>query len=720
MALTKIKLDSMITGTLPDANIPDNITITNLSGTNTGDQTLPTAGTLSGTELKSTVVTSSLTSVGTLTGLTLSGAIVGSNGSASAPSHSFSANTDSGMYSPADNQLGLASGGTLALIFGGDQSATFSSDVEVGGTLYAPEYIKHVGDTDTSIRFSDADNIEISAGGVKLARFKGDNSNEIIFNEDSADVDFRVESDNLTHALFVQGSDGKVGINKTPSDWHLDVDSPNQYIMSLDGSNNTGLTINSDSGQADIIGYSNSASSYNKINIRGASGTGLVVSGLNVGIGTTAPDNKFHVYTGDASQASNTSFTQLTVEHSAHSGINILSGATSQGNVWFGDSGSNSDGLISYDHNTRRMIFGTAGVERVWLDSSGNVGIGVTPSSYYSNFKALDVGAGAGTLTIQGRTSASGGATFITRNSYFASSGVTDKIITTGYTSGIAFGTDGSLELRTGGSSSQSAGATVSWNSALTIANTGNATFSGDAMLGGVAQIEGAYTNLQLYMPDNATGLVLANGSSQTDARNWGIYSNYSHWGALDFRVSSARATEAHTTEVLSLKKDKSATFSGSAKWGNPSTGNQGVLIGSNGCPMEYYVSTTGGSNLLEFANPNGGIGSILASGSGVTYNTSSDYRLKENATAISDGITRLKQLKPYRFNFKTDSDKTVDGFFAHEVSSIIPEAISGEKDAVDEDGNDINQMIDQSKLVPLLVSALQEAVDRIEALENA
>ena len=79
MALTKIKLDSMVTGTLPDANIPDDITITGLSGTNTGDQTLPTAGTLSGTELKSTVVTSSLTSVGTITtGVWNAGAVTSS------------------------------------------------------------------------------------------------------------------------------------------------------------------------------------------------------------------------------------------------------------------------------------------------------------------------------------------------------------------------------------------------------------------------------------------------------------------------------------------------------------------------------------------------------------------------------------------------------------------------------------------------------------------
>ena len=65
------------------------------------------------------------------------------------------------------------------------------------------------------------------------------------------------------------------------------------------------------------------------------------------------------------------------------------------------------------------------------------------------------------------------------------------------------------------------------------------------------------------------------------------------------------------------------------------------------------------------------------------SYSTSlSDYRLKENAVAISDGITRLKTLKPYRFNFKADADKTVDGFFAHEVTAV-PEAISGTKDEV-------------------------------------
>ena len=119
-----------------------------------------------------------------------------------------------------------------------------------------------------------------------------------------------------------------------------------------------------------------------------------------------------------------------------------------------------------------------------------------------------------------------------------------------------------------------------------------------------------------------------------------------------------------------------------------------------------------------------------MSGGNTIAYNTSSDYRLKENEVAISDGITRLKQLKPYRFNWKTDTSKKVDGFYAHEVSDIVPEAVSGEKDAVvtqamidageiDEAiGTPVHQAMDHSKLVPLLTAALQEEVAKREALE--
>jgi len=112
-------------------------------------------------------------------------------------------------------------------------------------------------------------------------------------------------------------------------------------------------------------------------------------------------------------------------------------------------------------------------------------------------------------------------------------------------------------------------------------------------------------------------------------------------------------------------------------------------------------------------------VGSVTIGFSGVIYNTTSDYRIKENVTYTWDATTRLKQLKPARFTFKDDTSDLVDGFIAHEVSSIVPEAITGEKDAVDSEGNPEYQGIDQSKLVPLLVKTIQELEARITALES-
>ncbi len=128
----------------------------------------------------------------------------------------------------------------------------------------------------------------------------------------------------------------------------------------------------------------------------------------------------------------------------------------------------------------------------------------------------------------------------------------------------------------------------------------------------------------------------------------------------------------------------------------------------SNGAVVEFFRGS--------ITNP---VGSISITASATAYNTSSDYRLKENVVAMSGATERLKQLKPSRFNFITDAETTVDGFLAHEVQDIVPEAISGTKDAVDADGNPEYQGIDQSKLVPLLVATIQELEARITQLES-
>jgi hypothetical protein len=105
-------------------------------------------------------------------------------------------------------------------------------------------------------------------------------------------------------------------------------------------------------------------------------------------------------------------------------------------------------------------------------------------------------------------------------------------------------------------------------------------------------------------------------------------------------------------------------------------------------------------------------VGSIKTNGSATSFNAASDYRLKENVVDIADGITRVKQLQPRRFNFIADADTTVDGFIAHEAQTVVPEAVTGVKDGEEMQG------IDQSKLVPLLTAALKEAIAEIESLK--
>ena len=168
------------------------------------------------------------------------------------------------------------------------------------------------------------------------------------------------------------------------------------------------------------------------------------------------------------------------------------------------------------------------------------------------------------------------------------------------------------------------------------------------------------------------------------------------------------------------------------------STGNAGVLqVKRTSAGASGYFETNGGStqNIIDIVQAgssgasqavrfhNNGYGNIVGSiGFSTTttsYYTSSDHRLKENVTDITDGITRVKQLDPKRFNFIADADTTVDGFLAHEAQAVVPEAVTGTHNEVDDDGNAVMQGIDQSKLVPLLTAALQEAIAKIETLET-
>ena len=244
-----------------------------------------------------------------------------------------------------------------------------------------------------------------------------------------------------------------------------------------------------------------------------------------------------------------------------------------------------------------------------------------------------------------------------------------------------------------------------------------------------------------LHIAGSEPSVVLENTGQGTDLKTWRLYSNSSSLqiGTVDDAFSAGQnaleITRDNTDQITGIifKTDNSSEamrISGS----DVLIGTTSIGIGNLGWSFRRnnasFVTTDGnpslvvkrGSNTgtaLEFVGPNSNsvLGNISVSTTAVAFNQTSDHRLKENVTDITGATDRLKQLKPVRFNFIADADTTVDGFLAHEVQSVVPEAITGTKDAVDDDGNAVYQGIDQSKLVPLLVAALQEQQAAIEAL---
>jgi hypothetical protein len=190
---------------------------------------------------------------------------------------------------------------------------------------------------------------------------------------------------------------------------------------------------------------------------------------------------------------------------------------------------------------------------------------------------------------------------------------------------------------------------------------------------------------------------------------NIGFYTNSGLTANTDFNISERMRITSGGEVLIRRAVYTDTTFS--LQVGD--TGNDSYR------PIRCEVASTAARTQIAFYNPSGNIGTISTTSSSTAYNTSSDYRLKENVVEMTGALDRVNQLKPSRFNFIADEDKTVDGFLAHEVQDIVPEAITGEKDAVDEEGNPVYQGIDQSKLVPLLVGAIKELKAEVETLKN-
>jgi hypothetical protein len=230
--------------------------------------------------------------------------------------------------------------------------------------------------------------------------------------------------------------------------------------------------------------------------------------------------------------------------------------------------------------------------EKMRLDSSGNVGIGVTPESWHSSYTALELKGGAALWSYNTSTEAN---TFLSSNAFYDGS---HKYIADGEAISYFQTSSGKHEFNV--ATSGSADGTITWTTAMTINN------DEDIVIGD-------------FSTSGATG---------------GIRLRYDDYG------------------------DGSASIYTSAV--NTATRAQ------------FY-----------FYNPNGQVGTITTNGSATAYNTSSDYRLKENVVPMTGSIDRLKELKPSQLNFIADATTTVDGFLAHEAQEVVPEAITGTKDAM-------------------------------------
>jgi hypothetical protein len=276
-----------------------------------------------------------------------------------------------------------------------------------------------------------------------------------------------------------------------------------------------------------------------------------------------------------------------------------------------------------------------------------------------------------------------------------------------------------------------------------TVSKTSGGSFDSAVTMSNNLTVSGAFTSQGIDDNADATAITI-NSSEQvgigTTSPSYKLTINSADEDHLRFENGSElafiRLTDAGILDLWSHGTDEitfsNGTGSGTERMRINSDGNFFVGTTSTSPNPGFVAVATGqigigknnsnsGNSFIEFRRNASQIGSVTQSGTtGIAYNTSSDYRLKESVTYDFDATTRLKQLKPCRFNFIADSDTTVDGFLAHEVQSVVPEAITGTHNEVDDDGNAVMQGIDQSKLVPLLVKTIQELEARITALESA
>jgi len=474
---------------------------------------------------------------------------------------------------------------------------------------------------------------------------------------------FQVDSDAATAYFGVSGSGNTVNGGAYDSDF--------AYLFA--SNNASGLNIGTGSGGPLIKFYTGGSAAANERMRIDSSG--------NVGIGDTSPSDKLSLEVG-----------------SANEGVSIYYSGTEVGSF------RNDAANATINANNASLKLETGGTERMRINSGGDVSFRDTSANEAFYWDASAASLGIGTDSPAYKLDIQDASTPI-----FRMMDTTNDCTLLMYpqnTSAI-FGTYSAHPLLFYTDSAE----------AMRIDSSGNVSVTGEKFnLGGTSNNAVFNTNFSMNFNIDADN----NGSEKFA---WG------HNG-----------DDTTTSKLMVLESSGNLLVGGSAlSFGVPTV----QIGGSDGDAfLTIRRNGTGTSSQIRFYNPNGTVGEIYTSGSSTTYSTTSDYRLKENVVDMTGAVDRVKALNPSRFNFIADPDTIVDGFLAHEVADVVPEAIKGVKDAMrteeyevtpavlDEDGNVVTeavmgtrevpdyQGIDQSKLVPLLTGALQEAIARIETLE--